>query len=96
MKKQITNVSVHQSSKVIALVYGAFMLLFVPFGLVLLVVGGEQRLLGVFLLLAPVIYGVVAYLSFGLMALVYNLVAARFGGVEFTARATESQSVTPQ
>lgn len=96
MKKQITNVSVHQSSKVIALVYGAFMLLFVPFGLVLLVVGGEQRLLGVFFLLAPVIYGVVAYLSFGLMALVYNLVAARFGGVEFTARATESQSVTPQ
>ena len=96
MKKQITNISVHQSSKVIALVYAAFMLLLVPIGLIMLVVGGEQRFLGIFFLVAPVIYGVMAYLSFGLMALVYNLVAARFGGVEFTARATESQSVTPQ
>lgn len=94
MKIQITNISVHQTSKIIAMLYAAFMLLLVPVGLILLVVGGDQRFLGVFFLVAPLIYGVMAYLMFGLTLLIYNFLAARFGGIEYSTTQVEAQAGT--
>jgi hypothetical protein len=39
---------------------------------------------GFVFIFAPLIYGIIAYLMFGLFAWVYNFVAQRFGGIEFT------------
>jgi hypothetical protein len=48
--------------------------------------GGKERWIGLFFILAPVLYGVMGYLMFGLMCLLYNFVAKRFGGIEFTTK----------
>ena len=89
MRTQITHVSVHQTSKIVALMYFFFMLLFIPVGIAFLafVPSGpqqsQQRLMGFFFLFAPVLYAVIGYLGFALASLLYNALAKRVGGVEF-------------
>ena len=85
MKKQITRVSAHQSAKVIAALYVLF---FVPFALVgalILMFGNHtgSAFSSIFLLLAPILYGVFGYVFFALFCWLYNIVAQRLGGVEF-------------
>jgi hypothetical protein len=83
MKTQITHVSIHQTSKVFALLYFCFSLLAVPIGIVM-IAGGPQGLgMGVFLIFTPVIYGVMGYLGSAVFGLLYNFLAARVGGIEF-------------
>jgi hypothetical protein len=89
MKKQILRISPHQSSKVMALIYFIFMLLLVPIGVIMLLVGGKDRSIGFIFVFAPLIYGVTAYVMFGLFAWVYNFVAKRLGGIEFTTTETQ-------
>ena len=89
MRTQITHVSVHQTSKVVAMMYFFFMLLFIPVGIFFLVAAPDnpqqpqQRFMGIFFLLAPVIYAVIGYLGFALASVVYNALAKRVGGIEF-------------
>jgi ABC-type Na+ efflux pump permease subunit len=89
MKTQITHISIHQTSKVVALMYFFFMLLFVPVGIAFLAFvpadpqQPQQRLMGIFFLFAPVLYAVVGYLGFALASLLYNALAKRVGGIEF-------------
>jgi hypothetical protein len=91
MKTQITHISVHQSSKVIALMYFCFLLLFVPVGVAFLALVPpnpqfpQQRFMGFLFLLAPIIYGVIGYLMFALASVLYNSLAKRVGGIEFEA-----------
>ncbi|MES2307340.1 MAG: hypothetical protein V4507_00620 [Verrucomicrobiota bacterium] len=86
MKKQITRISPHQTSKIVAILYSAVTVIFIPIGIAVYLAGGKQKSLGLFLILAPLIYGVISYLMFGFVCLVYNLVAKRFGGVEFEVK----------
>jgi hypothetical protein len=84
MKKQIVQVSVVQSAKVMAAVYlvtaipvvvlaGLFMSSFMPAG------AGIAMLI-----MMPVAYAVGAFIGAAFGAWIYNLVAARIGGFEFT------------
>ena len=83
MRRQITRVSIHQTSKVFALMYFCFSLLVVPIGLAMVSRYPQGRGMGMFLIFAPVIYGVVGYLGSALFGVIYNFLAARVGGVEF-------------
>ena len=89
MTTPITHVSVHQTSKVVALMYFCFMLLFVPIGIAFLAFipsdpqQPQQRFMGLFFLFAPVVYGVIGYLGFALAAWLYNVLAKLVGGIEF-------------
>ena len=89
MKTQITHVSVHQTSRVVGLMYFFLMLLFVPVGIAFIAFvphdpqQPQQRLMGVFFLFAPVLYAVIGYLGFALASLLYNALAKRVGGFEF-------------
>ena len=89
MKTQITHVSVHQTSKVVGLMYFFLMLLFVPVGIAFIAFvphdpqQPQQRLMGFFFLFAPVLYAVIGYLGFALASLLYNALAKRVGGFEF-------------
>ena len=89
MATQITHVSVHQTSKVLALMYFCFMLLFVPIGIAFFALiptdpqQPQQRFMGLFFLFAPVIYGVLGYLGVALASWLYNVLAKRVGGIEF-------------
>jgi len=84
MKKQIVQVSVVQSAKVMAAVYlvtaipvvilaSLFMSAVMPAGVSIAM-----------LLVMPVAYAIGAFIGVAIGAWIYNLVAARIGGFEFT------------
>lgn len=91
MKKQIVNVSVVQSAKVLAVLY---MVISLPVLAVMALIGAVSGNIGsaiAMLLVAPLVYGLLTFLCTGLMAWLYNLVARRVGGLEFS---TEDMSGT--
>ena len=85
MKIQIVNVSVTQSAKVLAVLY---MVMSIPIVVVMAAVGmlggGSAAMFAV--LLAPLIYGVLAFLGAGLAAWLYNVVAKWVGGLEYSTK----------
>lgn len=90
MKKQISNISVHQSSKVIAIIYFVFTAVFaIPWGLYMLFTTGMAESL--FIFLVPFLYMLLGYIFFAIFAFVYNLVASSFGGVEFSFSGDEDE-----
>jgi len=85
MKKQITKISPHQSSKVIAILYT---IIFIPIGLLGLIAAlfagpSKSWTAFIFLIISPVLYGALAYLCHGLFCLLYNFLVRWVGGFEF-------------
>lgn len=90
MKKQIVNVSVFQSSKVMAVLY---LVMSIPAVLIMMipaVMTGEGFSV-LMLVLAPILYTVFGFIFTALGAWIYNLVARRIGGFEFTTIEAPSQ-----
>lgn len=83
MKKQIVNVSAMQAGKVMGVLY--FICSF-PFILLMGigVMSNEQEFPGLMLILLPFLYAFFGFLFTVIGAAIYNLVAARMGGFEFT------------
>ena len=91
MKKQITRISVFQSSKIMAALYAIMGLLYSIAGLVVLAVSGpEMRVLGVVYLVAPIWLGILGFIFFALFAVVYNGLANALGGFEFEVENIET------
>ena len=88
MKIQIVNVSVGQSAKVLAVLYTVMSLPIMLFVTAAGFVGGGLGTgIGVAimtLLIAPLVYGVLTFLFAGLVAWLYNVVAQRVGGLEYS------------
>lgn len=85
MKKQIVQVSILQSSKVMAALY---FVISIPIALIMLIPTMLAPSPGVgfslaMVILMPVLYAVFGFLFSLLGAWVYNLIAARIGGFEF-------------
>ncbi len=86
MKIQIVNVSVGQTAKVLAVLY---MVMSLPILAVVAAIGAFSAGVGVIivtLVIAPLIYGVITFLCTGLVAWLYNLVAGRVGGLEYSIK----------
>lgn len=84
MKKQITHISIHQSSKVLSVFAVLIMTIFaiIPFALYAFIKGSV--LLGLMaLFLAPIFYGVLFYLLYTISFWFYNFIAKHLGGIEF-------------
>jgi hypothetical protein len=86
MKKQIVNVSVLQSAKVAAVLY---LVVSIPMCMLMLipVMLGKESSTGfsvAMLVFLPVMYTVFGFIFSLVGAWIYNLVAARVGGFEFT------------
>jgi hypothetical protein len=81
-KKRVTHISIHQTSKVLAILFIAISLLFIPIGVVCILSGNTG--IGIVYVLMPFIYGLVGYPYTALLCWVYNFIAKNFGGVEFT------------
>lgn len=83
MKKQITRVSPFQSAKVMAVLY---FVLSLPFALFLLLIpmSPEATMPKFLFIVFPIIYLVIGFVFTLVGAWIYNLVAARVGGFEFT------------
>jgi hypothetical protein len=86
MKKQIIRVSILQTSKVMAVMY---LFLTLPFLLLaaipLWMKGGGGIAPWLFVLAMPLLYALFGFLFTAVAGWVYNLVAARMGGLEFTS-----------
>jgi hypothetical protein len=86
MKKQIVQVSVMQSAKVMAAVYFVIAIPGVLLAMLFMsavVPHGTGVGIGM-LVVMPVAYAIGGFISVAIGALIYNLVAARIGGFEFT------------
>jgi len=84
MKKQIVNVSILQNAKVMAALY---FVISIPMALIMMIPmmaqeGGGFSLM--MLVLMPVLYTLIGFVFSLVGAWVYNLIAARVGGFEFT------------
>lgn len=82
MKKQITRISIAQTSKVLAIMYAAFGLVHFIFG-VLLMIFGKSRGAGIMLIFMPVIIAILGYLGAAFFSWIYNFIASKVGGIEF-------------
>ncbi|UCH10177.1 MAG: hypothetical protein JSU61_13415 [Fidelibacterota bacterium] len=93
MKKQILKISVHQTSKVIAITYVGLAVVFAVVMFIVISLFGDRGEREHALLIA-VLYLVfmpfLAYLLVALFCAIYNAVAERFGGAEFYLEDTGS------
>jgi len=84
MKKQIVNVSLLQNAKVMAALY---FVLSIPFALIMMLpvmTQGGNGMSIFMLVLLPLLYTLLGFVFTLIGAWVYNLIAARVGGFEFT------------
>ena len=83
MKKQLTRISVLQSSKVMTALYVLMGFIYTLIGIPMIIIGGEQlRIMGIIYLLMPVIMGIMGFIFFVIFAAIYNLLAKLLGGFE--------------
>jgi hypothetical protein len=82
MRRQIVNVSVHQTSKVISILYFIITIFFIiPFSVFFYLTSEDPSYFG--FLVMPFIYLILSYLITAIFCWLYNVVARGFGGIEF-------------
>ena len=92
MKKQISRISIHQTSKVISLIYFVVSaVVCIPVGIFGLISTGNMESL--FMVIVPVVYLVAGYIMIAVVSWVYNLIAASFGGIELTLQDIEEEYI---
>jgi len=90
MKKQLKSISVHKTSLFLAVMYFimgtilALFMLFVPMK------NNEEK---IFFLLVPFVYGIGGYLVISFVCMLYNFLAKKMGGIEFTLKDVDDESV---
>ena len=85
MKKQITSFSAVQAGKVFAALYFVLSIPFVMLmALMLPFSKGASPFSGLFLIALPILYALMGFIFVALGAVVYNFVAKRVGGIEYT------------
>jgi len=83
MKKQITRISILQSSKILVALYVLFGFIYTLIGIPLIIFGGkEMMIMGVIYAAMPVLMAIFGFIFFALFAAIYNLLAKWLGGVE--------------
>jgi hypothetical protein len=85
LKKQITSFSAVQTGKVFAALYFVFSIPFVILmALMLPFSKGASPFSGLFLIALPILYAMMGFVFVALGAVLYNFVAKRVGGIEYT------------
>ena len=85
LKKQIKSFSAIQTGKVFAALYFVFSIPFVLLmGLMLPFSKGSTPFSGLFLIALPFLYALMGFIFVALGAVIYNFVAKRVGGIEYT------------
>ena len=92
MKKQITRISILQSSKILVALYVLFGFIYTLVGIPLIIFGGkEMMIMGVIYAAMPLLMGIFGFIFFALFAAVYNLLAKWLGGVEVVVSDIETE-----
>jgi ABC-type dipeptide/oligopeptide/nickel transport system permease component len=88
MTNRVVHVSVHQTAKIVAILYTLMALVFVPIG-VLFALRQGQEVSWRLLVLVPLLYGLASYVFGAVACWLYNVVAGVVGGIEFTVERDE-------
>jgi hypothetical protein len=92
MKKQITRISILQSSKILVALYVLFGFVYTLIGIPLIIFGGkEMMIMGVIYAAMPILMGIFGFIFFAIFAAVYNLLAKWLGGVEVVVSDIETE-----
>ena len=90
MKKQITSISILQTSKIATALYAIMGLIYSLIGIPMIIFGQEgMRVVGVIYLLGPLWMAGLGFVFFVIFAALYNLLASKLGGVEFEVKDIE-------
>jgi hypothetical protein len=85
MKYRITRVSVHQTSKTVALLYLILGVIYIPFMFLINSASApDEQIPLIVVLLMPVFFCAVGYVMFALISAMYNWVTTLAGGIEVT------------
>lgn len=85
--KQITRISILQSSKIVTAMYVILGCVYALIGIPMVVFGGGAlRGMGVIYILMPIVMAVVGFFGFVIFAWIYNLLAEWLGGFEIETR----------
>ena len=83
MKKQLTRISILQSSKIVTVLYVLMGFIYTLVGIPMLMFGGEHlKVVAIIYILMPVIMAILGFVFFAIFAALYNLVAKWLGGIE--------------
>jgi hypothetical protein len=95
MRRQVVRLSVHQTSKVLAVLYFVMGLVLMPFFVLASRASPDGRGLGLGIaLLLPVVYGAIGYVFVAIGCAAYNFVVRFTGGIELDV-APAADEVTP-
>jgi hypothetical protein len=84
MKKQITRISILQSSKIATILYFLMGFVYVLIGIPMIIFGNDQlRIMGIIYCAMPFLLAVFGFIFFVIFAAVYNMIAKWVGGMEF-------------
>jgi hypothetical protein len=87
MKKQLSRISILQSSKIATALYVLMGFIYTAIGVPMLVFGGEKlRVVAIIYTLMPVVMGIFGFIFFVIFAALYNLLAKWLGGMEFEVK----------
>ena len=87
MKKQVVRISILQSSKIITAIKFLVGFIFTLIGIPMIVFGDPLlRKMGIIYVFMPVIMPILGFVSFVILAAIYNFLAKQFGGVEVEVR----------
>jgi len=89
MKRRITRLTVLQTGKLLAVLYGFISLVILPFMLIAMVFGGAKAIAPMLVML--VLYPIMGFIGGIIMAAIYNLAAKWVGGLEVTVDAIETE-----
>lgn len=99
MKHQISRISIWQTTKIATILYAFVGLILVPFGCVFLLVPNPTnnpslRIIGVTYLFGPILEGVFGLIFTAIGCWLYNIIAARVGGIEFELKEVPSSTTS--
>jgi len=83
MKKQLSRISILQSSKITTALYVLMGFIYSAIGIAILVFGGEKlKVIAIIYILMPIVMGILGFIFFVIFAAIYNLLAKWLGGIE--------------
>ena len=82
---RLSRISVGQTAKVLGLLYALIAVIFVPILYVATTVSPEEDSFGIGIaVMIPILYGLLGYVMTALGCALYNWVAGKVGGIEFS------------